>query len=153
MPISFFFFLENELWLVRLNWASIVAQMVKNPPATQETHVQPLDWEDPPKKGMATHSILTRLNNFAQATLFFSTTLQSQPIGWKLPFGSSCFLLLIFLLLGEQFFLFCFKIWGDLLCFRGTKVSISVPESHVWSISCLPRMRCGGPCSLTTGSA
>ena len=97
--------------------------------------------------------IKSRLNNFVQAMPFFSTTLQNQPIGWKLPFGSSCFHLLIFLLLGEQFFLFCSKIWGDLLCFRGTKVSISVPESHVWSISCLPRMRCGGPYSPTTGSA
>ena len=57
MPISIFF-LENELWLVRFNWVSLVAQMEKNPAAMQETHVQPLDWEDPPKKGMATYSIL-----------------------------------------------------------------------------------------------
>ena len=34
--------------------------MVKNPPAMQETQVQSLGWEDPLKKGMATHSsILT----------------------------------------------------------------------------------------------
>jgi len=33
-----------------------VAQMVKNPPAMQETWVQPLVWEDPLEKGMATHS-------------------------------------------------------------------------------------------------
>ena len=30
--------------------------MVKNLPAMQETWVQPLGWEDPLKKGMATHS-------------------------------------------------------------------------------------------------
>ena len=36
--------------------ASLVAQLVKNPPAMQETWVQPLDWEDPLEKGMATHS-------------------------------------------------------------------------------------------------
>ena len=30
--------------------------MVKNPPAMQETWVQSLGWEDPRKKGMATHS-------------------------------------------------------------------------------------------------
>ena len=30
--------------------------MVKNPPATQETQVQSLDWKDPWEKGMATHS-------------------------------------------------------------------------------------------------
>ena len=35
---------------------SLVAQMVKNPPAMQETWVQSLDWEDPFEKEMATHS-------------------------------------------------------------------------------------------------
>ena len=30
--------------------------MVKNLPATQETQVQSLGWEDPLEKGMATHS-------------------------------------------------------------------------------------------------
>ena len=35
---------------------SLVAQMVKNPPAIQETHVQLLGGEDPLEKGMATHS-------------------------------------------------------------------------------------------------
>ena len=37
-------------------WASLVAQTVKNPPATQETQVQSLGWEDPLEKDMATHS-------------------------------------------------------------------------------------------------
>ena len=32
---------------------SLVAQLVKNPPAMQETLVQ---WEDPLEEGMATHS-------------------------------------------------------------------------------------------------
>ena len=32
-----------------------MAQMVKNLPAMQETQVQPLGWEDPLEKGMATH--------------------------------------------------------------------------------------------------
>ena len=36
--------------------ASLVAQMVKNPPAMQETRVQFLGWEDPLGKGLATHS-------------------------------------------------------------------------------------------------
>ena len=35
---------------------SLVAQMVKNPPAMHETQVLPLDWEDPLKNGMTTHS-------------------------------------------------------------------------------------------------
>ena len=33
-----------------------MAQMVKNPPAMQETGVQSLGWEDPLEKGMSTHS-------------------------------------------------------------------------------------------------
>ena len=37
-------------------WASLVPQMVKNPPATRETQVQSLGQEDPVEKGMATHS-------------------------------------------------------------------------------------------------
>ena len=36
--------------------ASLVAQMVKNPPTMQETWVQSLVWEDTLEKGMATHS-------------------------------------------------------------------------------------------------
>ena len=35
---------------------SLVAQMVKNLPALQETQVRSLGWEDPLEKGMATHS-------------------------------------------------------------------------------------------------
>ena len=37
-------------------WASLVAQLVKNPPAMQETLVQSLGWEDPLEKGKATQS-------------------------------------------------------------------------------------------------
>ena len=33
-----------------------MAQLVKNPPAMQETHVKFLGQEDPLEKGMATHS-------------------------------------------------------------------------------------------------
>ena len=35
---------------------SLVAQMVKNVPAVQETWVQSLGWEDPLEEGMATRS-------------------------------------------------------------------------------------------------
>jgi len=34
----------------------LVAQLVKNLPAMQETWVQSLGWEDPLEKGKATHS-------------------------------------------------------------------------------------------------
>ena len=39
-----------------LVWASLVVQMVKNSPATWETWIQFLGWEDPLEKGMANHS-------------------------------------------------------------------------------------------------
>ena len=45
-----------QVWLWEVLWASMVAQMVKDPPAKQETRVQSLGWEDPLEKGMATHS-------------------------------------------------------------------------------------------------
>ena len=38
------------------SWASMVAQLVKNPPAMRETWVRSLGWEDPLEKGKATHS-------------------------------------------------------------------------------------------------
>ena len=37
-------------------WASLVSQMVKNPPAMPETWIQFLCWEDALEEGMATHS-------------------------------------------------------------------------------------------------
>ena len=38
--------------------ASLVAQMVKNLPAMQETWVRSLDWQDTLEKRMATHSTI-----------------------------------------------------------------------------------------------
>ena len=43
----------SQKWpLLTTSWASLVAQMVKNLPAIQETWVQFLGWEDPLEKGM-----------------------------------------------------------------------------------------------------
>ena len=38
------------------SWASLVAQLVKNPPAMRETWVQSLGWEGPLEKGKVPHS-------------------------------------------------------------------------------------------------
>ena len=54
--LFFFFFFSNIALASCFQWASLVAQMVKNPPAMQETWVWPLGWEDPLEEGMATHS-------------------------------------------------------------------------------------------------
>ena len=42
-------------------WASLIAQLVKNLSATQETPVGFLDQEDPLEKGKATHSSILGL--------------------------------------------------------------------------------------------
>ena len=38
------------------SWASLVAQLIMNPPVMRETWVRSLGWEDPLEKGKATHS-------------------------------------------------------------------------------------------------
>ena len=47
---------EGIGYLLQYSWASLVAQLVKNLPAMQETWVQSLGWEDPLEKGTAAHS-------------------------------------------------------------------------------------------------
>jgi len=39
------------IWLIPKIWYSLIAQLVKNPPAMQETLVQFLGQEDPLEKG------------------------------------------------------------------------------------------------------
>ena len=41
---------------LQYSWASLVAQLVKNPPSMQETWVQSLVWDNPLEKGKGTHS-------------------------------------------------------------------------------------------------
>ena len=43
---------------LQYSWTSLVAQLVKNQPAMQETWVQSLGWEDPLEKETATHSYI-----------------------------------------------------------------------------------------------
>ena len=47
---------EWSAYPLQYSWASLVAQLVKNPPAMQETWVQSLCWEDPLENGKATLS-------------------------------------------------------------------------------------------------
>ena len=49
--------LTYDLIQSKYNWLNfVIAQLLKNPPAVQETWVQFLSWEDPLEKEMATHS-------------------------------------------------------------------------------------------------
>ena len=47
---------EEIVCTLQDSWASLVAQLVKNPSAMQETWVRSLGWDDPLEEGMATHS-------------------------------------------------------------------------------------------------
>ena len=46
----------KKIHILSKYWASLIAQVAKNPPAMQETLVWFLGWEDPLEKGQATHS-------------------------------------------------------------------------------------------------
>ena len=54
--IHLFLFFAYLLEVMYFKWVSLVAQLVKNPPAMWETWVRSLSWEDPMEKGKATHS-------------------------------------------------------------------------------------------------
>ena len=45
----------------RRSWAPLIAQLIKNPPAMQETLVQFLGWEDRLEEGLAAHSSIPGL--------------------------------------------------------------------------------------------
>ena len=47
---------EGISYPLQYSWTYLVAQMVKNLPAMQETWVRSLSWEDPLEEGVATHS-------------------------------------------------------------------------------------------------
>ena len=51
MEVFFFFLIGSPN-----SWVFLVAQLVKNLPAVQETWVRPLGWKDPLEKGKAPHS-------------------------------------------------------------------------------------------------
>ena len=47
---------EGMGYPLQYSWASLVAQMVKNPSAMRETWVQSLAWDNALEDGIATHS-------------------------------------------------------------------------------------------------
>ena len=66
---------EGIGYTLQYSWASLVAQLIKNPRAIQETWVRSLGWEDPLEKGTATHYTVhgvaksqTQLSNFQSFT-------------------------------------------------------------------------------------
>ena len=51
----------QSLHIDTYQWSSLIAQLVKNPPAMQEILAQFLGQEDPLEKGQATHSSILGL--------------------------------------------------------------------------------------------
>ena len=47
---------EGIVYPLKYSWASLVVELVKNPPVMWDTWVGSLGWEDPLEKGKATHS-------------------------------------------------------------------------------------------------
>ena len=54
---------------LQYSWASLGAQLVMDPPATRETWVRSLGWEDPLEKGTATNSGISGLENSMDYTV------------------------------------------------------------------------------------
>ena len=53
--------MEKRMTYLKINKINLVAQLVKNLPAVQETQVSFLGWEDPLEKEMAMHSSIPAL--------------------------------------------------------------------------------------------
>ena len=73
--------------IINVILASLIAPLVKNPPAMQETLVQFLGQEDPLEKGQATHSSILGLPSWLS---WLRIHLQCggtwvQPLGWEDP--------------------------------------------------------------------
>ena len=61
---------EGIGYLFQYSWASLVTQLVKNPPAMWETWVRSLGWEDPPEKGMAISNFLEEISSLFKPIAF-----------------------------------------------------------------------------------
>ena len=55
-PIAFPYLVDVIIPPFGISWASLAAQLVKNPPAMRETWIQSLGWEDLLEKEKVTHS-------------------------------------------------------------------------------------------------
>ena len=54
-------FVMVDCFMLQNQWASLMAPLVKKPPAMQETWVQSLGWKDLLEEGMETHSSILAL--------------------------------------------------------------------------------------------
>ena len=86
----------KAMWLSYTHIYILVAQLVNNPPAMQETWVRSLGCEDPPEKGKATHSII-----------------EAWRIPWTIPLGCKESDMTEWLSLSLHLLLkYCFLLWS-----------------------------------------
>ena len=85
LPLSVSVLLLANLLIIIIAGASLVAQMVKNPPAMWETWVQSLGWEDPLEKGTAIYSSIVawRITWTEGAIRLQSTGSQKVRLDWE----------------------------------------------------------------------
>ena len=72
---------EGIGYTLQYSWASLVAQLVKNPPGMRETWVQSLGWEHSLEKGKATHSSILTWRNPRTAQCTVHQSMGSQRVG------------------------------------------------------------------------
>ena len=63
-------------------WASLVAQMVQNPPAMRETRAPSQGWEDPLEENMATHFSILAWRIPMDGGAWFSGTVHGATNSW-----------------------------------------------------------------------
>ena len=69
---------------LQYSWASLVVQMVKSPPAMQETQVRPLDREDPWRKKEQPTPVFLLGNSHGQRSLVGYSPWGSKRVGYNL---------------------------------------------------------------------
>ena len=91
----------------------VVAQLLKNPPATQETWVRSLGWEDPLEKEKATHSSI---------------------LAWRIPWRNHGITGSWTWLSDFDFTIVLFNQWTyvELCCFSSVQFSLSVMSNSLW---------------------
>ena len=102
---------EGKGYPLQYSWASLVAQLVKYPPAMREIWVWSLSWEDPLEKGKATHSSI----------LAWKISWTVWPMGWK---SWTCLISTLSI---------CAKNVGALLC-RGIYVGVFISSLSILSL-------------------
>ena len=81
---------EGTGYPLQYSWASLVAQMVKNPPAMRETWVRSLGQEDPLEKRKATQLQYSVLENCTDCILHWVAKRQTRLINFHFQFPFLC---------------------------------------------------------------